>query len=180
MSVNCNISVQFEVANHAKFNDTVEEHVRRCWETDDFDGDARRMLHYAEEGGGVAGGPKGDMFSWATVGNYSSVSHFVEALHPFWASLYENGAVSPGDGIVVMFQQEQVPSVQIVEISLDRTSPRDQKVLVVREGVTPFPLFGWYFERPDALLPSNVTVQEVEGETPLTTKVENHVPTRED
>jgi hypothetical protein len=166
MSVNCNITVQFEVSKPDLLKETAREHharVRALEAADDgFDRDALYMLEHASGGNGVGRGPKGDMFTWGHVGNYSSVERFVEALNDFWVDLYEKRIVMNCDGIVVMFQQEQHPFVKIVEMQLDRSSPKSAPTLEAREHETPFPLFGWYFERLENATPPGVRAFTIE------------------
>lgn len=165
MSVHCNITVQFQVRDPEELSEIAGEQgarMARLEGSDDYDRDAARFLDYMQEvGRGVAPGPRGDMFTWGSLGNYSCAEVFVESLVPFWRELYARRAVFDHDGVVVMFQQEQRPYVKIAEISMDRTAPHGGKALVVRELETSFPLFGWYFERPEGLLSPGVRTDVV-------------------
>lgn len=162
MSVYCNITVQFEVREEKGLKALSQEYAERMRslkDTDGFDRDAYRMLHYMSEGKGVAYGPKGDMFTWGSVGNYSNVDLFVDALKGFWARLYWDRVVMDSDGVVVMFQQEQRPFTKTVEIRSKR--PRNQG-LIITEYESPFPLFGWFYERDERMLPQgSITREEV-------------------
>lgn len=171
MSVDCNITVQFEVTDVIVLKQLSWEHATNLKMLADVDGpapeefdrDALRMLEHAAGGHGVALGPRGDMFTWGSLGNYSSLDCFVDALNPFWLELYVRRAVFDHNGIVVMFQQEQRALGRIIEITAQRVAGRPPPGLVIRELETTFPLFGWHLERPDGLLPRGVSTREVEG-----------------
>jgi len=175
MSFDCNISVQFEVKNAKILRELAVEYVSRMKaladglddEREGFDRDALRMLEHAAEGKGVAVGPRGDMYTWGSVGNYSSVDCFVDALAPVWIDLYAKRAMFDHNSIVVMFQQEQRPVGRIIEIIPKRVAGQVPSTIEIRELEASFPLFGWHFERPDALLPPGVSVREVERKEPV-------------
>lgn len=168
MSVNCPVTVQFQIHKPEGLPGIARRHHDRMLPLDQGDEgrdrDALRFLEHAAEGKGVALGPKGDMFTWGSVGNYTSVVTFVEALRPFWADLYRERIIWDFSGIVVMSQTEQRAHSTIIEVSCDQTSPRgpdaEGKVtLVIRETETPFPLFEGYYERPEQLVPAGVTTE---------------------
>jgi|GEM_PF-4419482 len=176
MSVCCNITVQFEVRSDAKLfvcarrqlkiMEALKESTPYPSAEDGYNADAHRMLRYVVEGHGVGAGPRGDMFTWGSVGNYSSIEAFVAALIPFWRDIYAEYVMFDFEGIVVMFQREQRPFVKFAEISVDRTAPGEDLVLVRRDWETPFPLFGWFFERPEALLPAGIRTTILKGDKP--------------
>jgi hypothetical protein len=176
MSVCCNITVQFPVKSdtnlfvcarrHLDAMETLKEATSYPSAEDGYNADAHRMLRYAAEVHGVGTGPKGDMFTWGSIGNYSSIEDFVTALRPFWIDLYTTHAMFDSEGVVVMFQQEQRPFVKFAEISMDRTAPGEDLVLIRRDWETPFPLFGWFFERPEELLPPAMQTTIWKGRTP--------------
>jgi len=164
MSFNCNITVQFEVSRTNVLKEVAQAHLERLKhmsETDheDYDRDAHRFFEYMAEGKGVGNGPRGDMLTWGSVGNYSSIEDFMGAMRPFLFDLYDKGAIMPCDGAIVMFQQEQRPFVKIVEISNNRSFGKTVS-LEIREGEFLFPLFGWYYERPEAHVPRVVSRYE--------------------
>jgi len=165
VSVNCPVTVQFEVSKPEMLPEIARRHsgimARRDVREEDFDRDALRLLEHVAEGRGVALGPKGDMFTWGSVGNYTSVAHFVDALRPFFADLYRRGAIWNFVGIVVMSQTEQRAFSTIAEVSCDQTVPRTREsagrvTLVVRVMETAFPLFEGFYERAEGMLPSGV------------------------
>lgn len=157
MSVNCPIVVSFEVSKFEVLKELGRKHLeimkKRADEDDeDYDPDAQRMLQYVAEGKGIGMGPKGDMFTWGNVGNYGSLEGFVDALRGFWHDLYRDRAIMNCDGVIVMFQREQYPFMKIAEIMSARKQDAPG-ALVVRTAEMAFPLYGWYFERPDKLVP---------------------------
>jgi hypothetical protein len=169
MSVDCNISVQFEVRGQL-LREIAVEHCSRMKvladgsyeEREGFDRDALRMLEHASEGKGVAIGPRGDMFTWGSVGNYSSIDYFVDALAPFWIDLYAKRVMFDHHSIIVMFQQEQRPTGKTIEIIAKRVAGQVPSTIEIRELEASFPLFGWHLERRDDALPQGVLVREVE------------------
>ena len=171
MSFCCPITVSFEVSKMEVLKEIARKYtvlMKSYADSDEsgseYDRDAHRFLEYAAEGQGIGMGPKGDMFTWGSVGNYTSVETFVDVLMPFWGELYSEHALMFGDGIVIMSQSEQRPSMKIVEISKDQTMPRDRTALVVRSMESPFPLLGWFVERPEELLPPGIRTEEWTGE----------------
>ena len=157
MSVNCPIVVSFEVSKFEVLEDLGRKHLetmkrRAEKDDDDYDPDAQRFLQYVAEGKGIGLGPKGDMFTWGNVGNYGSLERFVDSLRGFWQDLFRDRAIMNCDGVVVMFQQEQSPFMKITEIVSARKL-EDPGALVVRTAELPFPLYGWYSERSDKLVP---------------------------
>jgi hypothetical protein len=152
------ITVQFQVQDESLLREVAREELsvmeRRDRQEEAYNVDAVRFLSYAAEGRGVAHGPKGSMFTWGVVGNYTMVSAFVEALRPFWVAIYRRGLIWNFSGIVVMSQTEQQAHSTVVEISMDQTMPRTRGAqgvltLIVREMKTPFPLFEGYYERTE-------------------------------
>lgn len=169
MSVNCPITVQFQVDKPDVLEEVGLRHhntmMRRDRQEGAYNADAARFLRYVVQGKGVANGPRGDMFTWGSVGNYTMIESFVGALRPFWEELYRESALWDFVGILVMSQTEQRAHSTIVEISKDRTTPRSELSLIVRSRDTPFPLFEGFIERPEKLLPPDVhtTVWEKNG-----------------
>lgn len=157
MSVNCPITIQFQVYRHEQLRPLAIQHRDRMLaldrDGDDWDRDACRMLEYAAEGQGLGMGPKGEMFTWGSVGNYSSHETFVDALRPFVEDLWREAVVSPYATVVVMFQREQMHVSQIYELALDVGSPRDARVIEVRRLETSFPLLEGIYEREGVPLP---------------------------
>lgn len=166
MSFTVPVTVQFQVNKPdvlrtvaREHRSTIERHDRR---SDGYDPDAARMLEHAAEGRGVALGPKGDMFTWGSVGNYASVDRFVGALRPFFADLYRERAIWDFATIVVMSQKEQQGTSTVVEVGMDQTMPRtrDNEGLVTLEirtlEATPFPLFEGLYERAEQALPPGI------------------------
>lgn len=160
MSVNCPITVQCEIRDPGRLAPVARTHLDRLTslQEDPFEArDAKRFLKYVAEGHGVGHGPKGQMLTWGSVGNYSDIDAFVEDLCPFWFDLYAEAVMFTFDTIVVMMQVEQRVALEIYEISLKggfQVTPDSS--LVLRDMKTPFPLFGWLHEREKALLPSSV------------------------
>lgn len=63
------------------------------------------------------GGPKGDLLLWGTVGNYTSLSSFVNVLEPFWLDLYGNRLIFDFAHILVFYEDEHSKPGQFCEIS---------------------------------------------------------------
>lgn len=167
MSVSCPITVQFEVREPKLLMEVASVHrarIKLLEHTEGFDKSAWLFLSHLAEGHGVDGGSKGSMCTWGAVGNYVSIEFFVEVLESFWIELYTKNVMFPSDGIIVMSQTEQRAVMNVVEISNDRTVPSGPVELIVQEAETPFPLFGWYFERPEKLLPPDVYTTTIKTE----------------
>jgi len=77
------------------------------------------MLKDFVNGNGVARGPKGDLFNWGMVGNYTSASDFIEGLRPFWLSLFRSRGAELQDfeHILVFEEEEQSGAVTVYEVS---------------------------------------------------------------
>ena len=74
MSVCCPITVSFEVSKIEMLKELARKYAALVKsyadsEESEYDRDAHRFLDYAAEGQGIGIGPKGDMFSWGSVGN---------------------------------------------------------------------------------------------------------------
>lgn len=163
MSVNCPITIQFQIRDEAGLFALAVRHRDRMLavdrDGDEWDRDACRMLEYAAEAKGVALGPKGDMFTWGSVGNYSSADTFVDALRPFFQDLWRERVLFDFHTVVVMFQQEQHHTGHLFELSLDQTAPRDAMPVVVRDLDSTFPLFEGVYERSEKLLPRGIRTE---------------------
>ncbi len=104
--MNCNDSKAIsELAN--KHIDKVRDCTEAIW-----------FLEYISEGKGVTNGPKGSLFTWGIVGNYTYAGHFVEILMPFWKELF-NTEIGPlnFEHIIVFYEPEQSEQASCYEIS---------------------------------------------------------------
>jgi len=166
------VTVQFQVYEPdvlrevaRKHRSEIERYDRR---SDGYDADAARFLDHAAEGKGVAGGPKGEMYTWGSVGNYTLVERFVGALRPFFADLYRKGVLWNFATIVVMSQQEQQGASTIIEVAADQTMPRVREnqglvTLEIRSRKSSFPLFEGLYERAEGSLPPEVRYETWES-----------------
>lgn len=80
-------------------------------------------------------GPKGMLFTWGIVGNYTSAENFKDCLSPFFEEmLKEEISVSDFDHILVFWEQEQSEQAKAFEIFLNE----DSKKLEVKKHELPF------------------------------------------
>ena len=100
--------------------------------------EASLFLQAFWEGKGINSGPKGDLFTWGIVGNYTDEDEFVNTLRPFWKDLLSevDGGPCSFEHILVFVEHEQTKCATAIEIFL--TDKDDPKSLTIKKHKCPF------------------------------------------
>ena len=77
------------------------------------------FLTYLAAGRRSFDGPKGSLYLWGYVGNYTDAAQFVDVLRPFWVEMLKPDGPAEGNHIVVIYEHEQSERAYALEIYFD-------------------------------------------------------------
>lgn len=169
MSIYVTTLLTFKVGSCEALMKIARSHVARV---KDLDTCFTCMLESIADGHHIGHGTKGDVFSYAFVGNCTNPCDMMEILGPFFLDcLTDEKMTGDDDRIIVMYQSEQSHQIRIYEIGLPWTAPEEQRTisdLVVRGRRSNFPVWHgnfddvkWFDSSP---IYDDVTTGQWEGE----------------
>lgn len=162
MSISYTISVQFPVSRHGALRlvEIAGDHAGRLTSNS-----RRDVMWFLTAACRAHDSWQQGLFTWGCESPSVDPYELVSSLRSFWTDIYAAHVMTARDSqcVVVMAQLENDPGVLLGEIGPTPGEPSRLRVLWQR---TTFPLFGSLHERPDGLLPPQVTSSSLEEEQP--------------